>query len=99
MNKPNEVDQDIENEENTIVADIIQPDKYSVSKALDISQVEELLRITRIKSKEDDAKAIPVFEAGQALFSEKRYTEALKKYIEAALYGHLKSQRRLGVIV
>ena len=98
MNKHEDVDLDIENEDDTIGSDIIEPGKYSVSKALEVRHVEELLRITRIKSVEDDAKAIPAFKAGQALFSKKRYKEALRKYVEAALLGHLKSQRRLGVM-
>lgn len=77
---------------------VIQPTKFSVSNALDINNVGELLRTARNKSSEDDSKAIPAFEAGQALFKEKRYTEALRKYIQAALLGHLKAQRRLGVM-
>ena len=98
MNEPSETGDDNENVDYTYGSAIVETKRYSVSNALDVSHVEELLRITRSKSKADDAKAIPAFEEGQALFKEKRYREALRKYVVAAQLGHLKSQRRLGVM-
>lgn len=98
MNEPSETGDDNDNVDYAYGSAIVEPKRYSVTNALDVSHVEELLRITRSKSKADDAKAIPAFEEGQALFKEKQYREALRKYIEAAQLGHLKSQRRLGVM-
>ena len=98
MDEPLETVDDNEKVDYTYGSTVAEPTRYSVSTALDMRHVEELLRITRSKSKSDDAKAVPAFEEGQALFKEKQYRAALRKYIEAAQLGHLKSQRRLGVM-
>lgn len=78
--------------------DVTKIGRSEISKTLNISHVEDLLRIARRKSEVDDEKAIPALKEGQALFKAERYEEALQKYIYASQLGHLRAQRRLGVM-
>lgn len=78
--------------------DVTEVRRSEVSNALDSRSVKDLLLKARNKSEEDDEKAVPAFEEGQTLFGEERYSDALLKYLEASLLGHLKAQRRLGIM-